>query len=98
MIEDIRERALLAKRIGELREDPDQQGKALSGELRGYRSIRAVGQRYRVIYALDDDTVRVLVCHMGLRQAGDENDVYETARKLIRARLVDLESRTPPTE
>lgn len=98
MIADIRERTLLSKRIGELREDPDRQGKALSGELRGYRSIRAVERRYRIIYALDGDTVRVLVCHIGTRKAGDEHDVYETARKLIRARLVDLEAHKPPSE
>ena len=37
------------ERIDQLARDPDKQGKALVGALAGYRSIRAVGQRYRVI-------------------------------------------------
>jgi mRNA interferase RelE/StbE len=49
-IKDRREQRGLRKRIEQLKIDPDRQGKALSGKLKGYRSIRALGQRYRIVY------------------------------------------------
>ena len=44
-----------------LQQNPDLQGKPLGGELAGYRSVRAVGQRYRTIYRLEQEQVIVLV-------------------------------------
>ena len=49
-IKDRREQQLLLARLEKLKHEPEKQGKALSEELTGYRSIRAVGQRYRIIY------------------------------------------------
>ena len=37
-----------------------QQGKPLGRNLAGYRSVRAVGQRYRIIYELDHSRQEVL--------------------------------------
>lgn len=62
-------------------------------ELAGYRSVRAVGQRYRVIYRLEEDRVLVLVVAVGIRRQGAKSDVYELARKLFRLRLL-----APPDE
>ena len=49
-IKDKRHQSLLIQRIQQLRIEPEKQGKALVQDLKGYRSIRAVGQRYRIVY------------------------------------------------
>ncbi len=59
-------------------------------ELIGYRSIRAVGQRYRILYKLYEGRVTVLVVALGIRKDGDKQDAYELARKLKRQGLLDL--------
>lgn len=66
-IRDRRDRATLFERIKKLAVDPEKQGKALVGELAGYRSVRAVGQRYRIIYRVDGRVVEVLVVGVELR-------------------------------
>ena len=73
--------------------EPEKQGKALHDELKGYRSIRAVGQRYRIIYKVDEDTVIVYVVTPGIRKEGDKKDVYTLAKKLARLGLLDLEEK-----
>ena len=88
-ISDRRVRGKLTSVIDRLAEDPEKQGKALVGELTGYRSIRAVGQRYRVIYRLIDDRIVVCVVAIGIRHDGSRKDVYALARKLFRLRLLD---------
>ena len=47
-IKDKREQKLLTKKIEQLKQEPEKQGKPLSGKLKSYRSVRAVGQRYRI--------------------------------------------------
>lgn len=86
-VKDARERKLLAKRIDKLAENPDKQGKGLRGELTGYRSIRAVGQRYRIIYWLDGGEVVVTVVALGRRQDSSRRDIYELARKILKSGL-----------
>ena len=54
-IADRRIREKIGTVIERLVDEPEKQGKALLGELAGLRSIRAVGQRYRVIYLLAVD-------------------------------------------
>jgi hypothetical protein len=61
----------------------------LLGELQGYRDLRAAGQRYRIIYTVEEDRVVVLVVYVGMRKDGDKNDVYAIAKKLLRAGLID---------
>lgn len=43
-IKDRREQQKLLSRLEKLKHEPQKQGKALTQELQGYRSIRAVGQ------------------------------------------------------
>ena len=88
-IRDRRVRRLLAERIDALREEPEKQGKPLTGELAGFRSVRAVGQRYRVLYRVDGPRVLVVVVSLGPRAEGSKKDVYEVARKLLRLRLIE---------
>ena len=69
--------------------EPEKQGKALQDELTGYRSVRVVGQRYRIIYKVDEGTVIVYVVTLGIRKDGDRKDVYALAKKLARLGLLD---------
>ncbi len=87
-ITDRRIQEKIRDRIDGLTHDPEQQGKPLGGELTGYRSLRAVGQRYRIIYRVERAHILVLIVVVGLRKEGDKADVYRLAQKLIRLRLV----------
>lgn len=88
-ITDQRVRRQIANRIDQLVEDEDKQGKALYGELSGYRTLRAVGQRYRIIYRIDNGRVVVLVVAVGIRKEADKKDIYELAQRLIRLGLLE---------
>jgi mRNA interferase RelE/StbE len=91
-IKDTRVRESIGRRINALENDPERQGKPLSDELSGYYSIRAVGQRYRILYKLEEEQVIVAAVALGIRKAGDKKDVYELAKKLARLGLLDLYS------
>ncbi len=89
-LQEIRDRRVvrsLVERIDKLADHPDLQGKALKGQLSGYYSVRAVGQRYRIIYTLDHDLIVVIVAGLGIRKDGDKKDIYALAKKLIRLEL-----------
>jgi mRNA interferase RelE/StbE len=60
-IKDVRVRGKLFERIEQLENEPENQGKPLKNELSGLRSVRAIGQRYRIIYELKDEQVLVIV-------------------------------------
>ncbi len=87
-IQDRRIREKIRDRIDGLTEEPEKQGKPLTGELTGFRSLRAVGQRYRIIYRIEEGKVLVLVMAMGIRKEGSGKDIYMLARKLLRLRLL----------
>ncbi len=92
MVSEIRDRRVqeaIRQRIDGLARDPGKQGKPLLGELRGFRSVRAVGQRYRIIYRVYKDRVEVHVVAVGLRREGDREDIYRLAQRLLRLRLVE---------
>jgi mRNA interferase RelE/StbE len=91
-IKDTRVRENISRRIDALANDPDLQGKPLSDELAGYRSIRAVGQRYRILYKLEAEQIIVVVEALGIRKEGDKKNVYELAKKLARLGLLDIDS------
>ncbi len=88
-ISDRRIRGQILARVDELATAPEALGKPLIGELMGCRAIRAVGQRYRIIYRVERRVVTVLVVAVGRRKEGDRQDVYELARRLLRQRLLD---------
>ncbi len=92
MIKGVRDRRvneLIQKRIDQLSNDPDKQGKELHGELRGCRCVRTAGQRYRIVYRVEAATVIVLVVAVGIRKEGDKKDIYALARKIIRLGLIE---------
>jgi len=88
-ISDRRIRAKISDVIDRLSSDPDKQGKPLTGELSGFRSIRAVGQRYRIIYKIQEEQIIVVVVAAGIRKEGHRGDIYALAKKLIRLRLLE---------
>lgn len=90
MLSEIADRRIQQKirdRVNALQENPEKQGKPLLGELLGCRSVRAVGQRYRIIYRVKGSEVVVLVVALGIRKEGDKKDIYTLAKKLLRFRL-----------
>ncbi len=87
-IADRRVQEKILERMTALANDPELQGKALGDDLTGYRSIRAVGQRYRIIYRVDRLIVTVVVVAAGIRKEGSREDIYRVAAKLIRLGLL----------
>jgi mRNA interferase RelE/StbE len=86
MIEKIRDqrvRDIIYNRIEALGEAPEKQGKPLIHDLSGYRSVRAVGQRYRIVYSVERKQVTVVVLGVGIRREGDKHDIYQLMRKLV---------------
>lgn len=75
-------------RIQKLSDEPEKQGKRLVRDLSGFRSVHAAG-RYRVLYKIDKRTVIVYVLAAGIRKEGDKKDIYEIAKKLLDAGLLD---------
>jgi mRNA interferase RelE/StbE len=87
-ISDRRIREKIGAVIDRLAEEPEKQGKALLGELSGFRSIRAVGQRYRIIYQVRGSEVVVVIVAVGIRRDGARDDIYNLAKKLMKLRLL----------
>ena len=91
MLQDIADRRIREKirdTIDRLAEEPEKQGKPLIGELSGYRTLRAAGQRFRIIFRIENRTVVVMVVAVGIRRDGSSRDVYTLAKKLVRLGLL----------
>lgn len=82
-VRDRREQQKLRDRIEQLKIEPEKQGKALVDNLSGFRSIRAVGQRYRIVYQVESDKIVVVVIGLGRRKDGDKKDIYTLLGKLL---------------
>jgi len=82
-IKDNRERKLILASLQKLEFEPEKRGKPLTQDLQGYYSLRVVGQRYRVIYRIEQERIVVVVVSIGIRKQGDKQDIYEITKKLI---------------
>lgn len=89
-IPDRRVQKKIIERIQSLAVEPEKQGKPLIGELAGYHSLRAVGQRYRIIFRVENEKVVVLIVALGARREGRRKDVYSLAKRLVQLGLVEL--------
>ncbi|MBI2831269.1 MAG: type II toxin-antitoxin system RelE/ParE family toxin [Chloroflexi bacterium] len=87
-IADRRTRTAIIRRVDTLTEEPEKQGKPLRGWLAGLMSIRTAGQRYRVVYGIDDKGKRVLIYLVGIRKEGSRRDVYALAERLVQRGLI----------
>lgn len=85
---DARIRDLFERRIDRLAEEPEKQGKPLTDDLSGLRSVRVAGGRYRIIYQIDVSGVVVIVGAVGIRREGSRSDVYREASRLRRQGLL----------
>ena len=65
----------------------EKQGKPLREDLLGYRSLRGVGQRYRILYSVDFEAGTVHVVAAGIRREGARDDIYSLAQRLVRLGL-----------
>lgn len=86
-IRDRRVRMAVFRCVGDLARAPEL-GKPLVGELAGYRSVRAVGARFRIPYRFERERVTILVVAVGLRKEGDHADIYRLAQRLVRQGLL----------
>jgi mRNA interferase RelE/StbE len=82
-IRDRREQGKVRQVISSLADEPKKKGKALTGEFSGFRVTRAAGQRYRIIYTVEEEKVRVVVVAAGRRKDGDRKDIYSLVRKMF---------------
>jgi mRNA interferase RelE/StbE len=62
--------------------------KPLRNELSGLRCVRAIGQRYRIIYKVENEQVIVIVVAVGILRERDRSDIYRIAARLIRSGLM----------
>ena len=88
-ITDRRVRQLIFDTSKRLEDEPAKQGAPLTRELAGFRDLRAVGQRYRVLYRVEEVRRVVQVVAVGLRREGARDDIYELARRLLRSGLIE---------
>jgi mRNA interferase RelE/StbE len=89
-IRDQKIQRTILDRIQKLSDEPDKQGKKLVKDLSGFHSVHAAG-KYRIIYKIDKQMVFIYVLAAGIRKEGDKKDIYEIARKLLNAGLLDLD-------
>lgn len=82
-------RRQIIRKIEQLKDAPALLGKPLVGPLKEFRSVRAAGQRYRIIYRIEEERVVVIVVAVGIRKAGDKKDIYELMRKLVKTGIVE---------
>jgi mRNA interferase RelE/StbE len=80
---DRRVRQALLDRADSLANEPAMVGKPLVGEFARYRSIRAVGQRYRLVYRVDETVAVVWVVAAGLRKQGSRHDIYHLLSRIV---------------
>lgn len=77
------------QKIEVLKQYPLKVSKPLKGNLQDYRSIRAVGQRYRIIYQVKENEIEVIIVAVGIRRDGDKKrDIYELMKKYLKIGLL----------
>jgi len=82
-------RSQIIRKIEQLKDEPTLMGKPLLGPLQGFRTVRAAGQRYRIVYRVEDTEIVVIVVAIGIRKAGDKKDIYELMKKLVNTGIIE---------
>ncbi|MBN2652579.1 MAG: type II toxin-antitoxin system mRNA interferase toxin, RelE/StbE family [Spirochaetales bacterium] len=82
-------RKQIINKIELLKSEPNLLGKSLKGPLADFRSLRAAGQRYRIIYKIVEQEVIVIGVAVGLRKDGDKKDIYQLMKKFVKIGLLD---------
>lgn len=97
-ITDRRVRQLIFDTTKRLEHEPGKQGAPLTRDLAGFRDLRAAGQRYRVLYRVEESQRVVHVVAVGLRREGSRDDIYELAKRLLRIGLIEPARLAPRPE
>ncbi len=87
--QDPKSQRQIVEKIEQLKESPLKIGKPLKGNLKEYRSIRSIGQRYRIIYQVNKENIIVIVVAVGIIREGDKKDIYELMKKYVRTGLLN---------
>lgn len=74
----------IIKKAKDLDTEPLKQGKPLKGVLVNFRTVRAAGQRYRIVYQVAAQAGQVVIVVIGIRKAGDKTDAYAVAGKRLK--------------
>ena len=86
---DSKTQGQIINKIESLKEEPLLMGKSLKGSLKEFRSVRAAGQRYRIIYKVLEEEIIVVIVAVGIRKEGDKKDIYELMKKYIKIGLME---------
>ena len=86
---DARTRTQIINKIESLKAEPLLLGKHLKGPLKELRSIRAAGQRYRIIYKVFQKDIIVIIVAVGIRKEGDKKDIYALMKKYVKIGLLE---------
>ncbi len=92
-IRDQRTQQSVIRELLDLQTQPDQPTRKMTGKLKDYYRVRAAGQTYRILYAVLDQKVLVLVVLIGARKEGSQEDVYVEAER----RLKQSKAKQKPT-
>jgi mRNA interferase RelE/StbE len=87
-ITDKRTRSAIVRRIDVLAGEPEKQGKPVRGWLAGFLSAKAAGQRYRIVYRIEDARKLVRVYMVSIRKEGSRRDIYALAECLVQRGLI----------
>lgn len=87
-IKDKRIKIQIADKIESLANEPEKRGKPLTHQLAGYRSLRTVDGRFRIIYRVEKRKVVVVIAAIGTRKGKSKKDIYQLAKKLFKANLL----------
>ena len=93
-ITDRRIQLALRDKIRGLAHNPELQGGPLGDDFAGYRSLHVIGNRYRIVYRIEQNVVTVFVVAVGIRKAGDKKDVYAVMRRYVRLGLIEVPEAT----
>jgi len=86
---DQKSQTQILEKIEMLKSEPLKVGKPLKGNLQGYRSIRSVGQRYKIIYRVKETEIKVIIVAVGIRRERDKkSDIYELMKKYVKIDLL----------
>jgi len=77
--------------IDSLGKKPEDQGKALAGELSSYRSLKVSGTGFRIIYRVEGERVVVYTVAEGITRMMVSPSFHSLTRQMIRTRLLELE-------
>lgn len=88
-INDLVTRSQIKSQRHRLKEAPKKIGSPLNYELNGLYSLRVGGQRYRLIYYVDEEEKAVYLLAVGIRREGSRSDIYARFKRMLERGIFD---------